>query len=125
MGGGAAAKTEMPALESERHPDLSIYLTPMPEDEYPWDKWQAAIVVEVVSPGAEARRRDYETKREEYLAAGVAEYWIVDPQERRMLALTRHGDRWRERRIEADGRWTTPLLPEFALEVGRVLATTG
>ncbi len=123
MGGGAAAKLELPALASERHPDLSTYLTPMPDDEYPWDKWQAAIVVEVVSPGPDARRRDYETKREEYLAAGVTEYWIVDPQERAMTALTRHGDRWREQRLRREGRWQTPLLPGFVLDLGRTFAS--
>jgi Uma2 family endonuclease len=122
FGGGSEAKTEMPAMESERHPDLSIYLTPMPEDEYPWDKWAPSIVVEVVSADAEARRRDYETKREEYLAAGIQEYWIVDPYERIMLALARHGDIWREKRLDASATLTTPLLPGFALNLSAVFA---
>jgi Uma2 family endonuclease len=35
------------------------------------------LIVEVVS--AESRSRDYREKYHEYLAAGVQEYWIVDP----------------------------------------------
>ena len=122
LGGGAEAKTEMPGMESERHPDLSIYLASMPKDEYPWDKWVPSIVIEVVSSGGEAHKRDYETKREEYLAAGVQEYWLVDPQERSMLALTRHGDEWREHRLAADGDWRSSLMPEFELRLAAVFA---
>ena len=122
LAGGAEAKTEMPGMESERHPDLSIYLAPMPQDEYPWDKWVPSIVIEVVSSGAEAHQRDYETKREEYLAAGIQEYWIVDPQERSMLALTRHGDKWREHKTGPDGTWQSPLLPGFELRLASVFA---
>lgn len=36
------------------------------------------IVVEILSPGAENRRRDLEVKRKLYAKYGVAEYWIVD-----------------------------------------------
>ncbi len=123
--GGAGAKVELPGMESERHPDLSIYTTPMPDDEYPWDKWVPTLVIEVVSRGSEARQRDYVTKREEYLAAGVLEYWIVDPQERVMLALSRHGDVWRETRLAATDKWRTPRLPGFELDLAQVFAARG
>jgi Uma2 family endonuclease len=46
------------------------------------------LVVEVVSPGKENRDRDYRYKRSEYAARGVAEYWIVDPEEERVVLLT-------------------------------------
>lgn len=39
------------------------------------------LVVEVVSPGQKNRDRDYRYKRSEYAARGIAEYWVVDPQE--------------------------------------------
>jgi Uma2 family endonuclease len=39
-----------------------------------------ALVIEVVSPGAANRARDYRYKRTEYAARGIAEYWIVDPE---------------------------------------------
>lgn len=115
MGSGSAAKLELPEFESERHPDCSVYLTPMPVDDYPWDKWTPEIAIEVVSPGSLARQRDYVTKREEYLAAGVSEYWIVDPQERAIMQLQRHGDRWNERRLIAGQSLESPRLPGFGL----------
>jgi Uma2 family endonuclease len=122
MAGGGFAKTEMPEMESERHPDYSVYLTPMPDDEYLWDKWTPTIAIEVVSAGSKARKRDYVTKRAEFLAAGILEYWIIDPQERQMLALTRHGDQWREQKLGERGKWSTPLLPGFTLELTQIFA---
>ena len=43
--------------------------------------------MEVVSEVAEARRRDYEDKRRDYAKAGVPEYWIVDPEQKKLLVL--------------------------------------
>lgn len=40
------------------------------------------IVVEILSPGAENRRRDLQVKRQLYAKYGVAEYWIVDNEDR-------------------------------------------
>ena len=40
-------------------------------------------IIEVVSPGS--RRMDYFTKLFKYRAAGVREYWIVDPEKNRIL----------------------------------------
>ncbi|MCR9291704.1 MAG: Uma2 family endonuclease [bacterium] len=39
------------------------------------------LAVEIVSSSSEARQRDYVDKRSDYAKAGVAEYWIVDPDE--------------------------------------------
>ncbi|NOX61889.1 MAG: Uma2 family endonuclease [Chloroflexi bacterium] len=56
--------------------------------------WYGAdLVVEIVSP--DDRRRDYEIKRREYAQAGISEYWIVDPEARRIIVLTLEGDRYR------------------------------
>ncbi|MEM8505471.1 MAG: Uma2 family endonuclease, partial [Cyanobacteria bacterium P01_D01_bin.1] len=37
------------------------------------------LIVEVVSPGAENRKRDYVDKRAQYERREVPEYWIIDP----------------------------------------------
>ena len=51
--------------------------------------WTGAdLVVEIVSEDAESRERDYVTKRAEYAAAKIPEYWIVDPAEKRITVLT-------------------------------------
>lgn len=40
------------------------------------------LVIEVMSPGKENRQRDLVIKRQLYGRLGVAEYWIVDPENR-------------------------------------------
>jgi Uma2 family endonuclease len=58
--------------QSERHPDLSVYLSPPPDVTDVWSLWIPAIVIEVVSKSSV--KRDYEDKPSEYLAFGVDEY---------------------------------------------------
>ena len=70
-----------------------------------------ALAVEVVSEGSEAR--DYETKRQEYLVYGLREYWIVDPQTRRVTVLSRDGDVWVERVFQGDQTIESRVLPGF------------
>ncbi len=120
VAGGAECRVESPALISERHPDCAVYLSARPNVDPPWAVWVPEIVMEVVSKGGE--KRDYEDKREDYLAAGVTEYWIVDPKKRSMLALTRRGDTWVEQTLDATGVYETRLLPEFVLRLADVFA---
>jgi Uma2 family endonuclease len=99
-------------LESERHPDLAIYKTPLPSgEEDVWAVWIPEIVIEIVSPGSQ--QRDYEEKREEYLQLGVQEYWIVDAERQEVLILRRVGGRWREKIIRPPETYRTRLLPGF------------
>lgn len=49
-----------------------------------WEK--PDLVMEVVSKNDPAR--DLKTGRKEYAAAGIPEYWIVDPRKKRILVLT-------------------------------------
>ena len=57
------------------------------------------------------------TKREEYLAYGLLEYWIVDPLERKVTVLTRRGDTWDEAVFRDDQVIASLVLPGFALRV--------
>jgi Uma2 family endonuclease len=70
----------------------------------------ADLVVEVVSEGRENRERDYTEKRREYAAAGIVEYWIVDPQERQVTVLSLSGDEYREHGVFSAGDTATSLL---------------
>ncbi len=108
-------------LQSERHPDVTIYLSPPPGDnEQVWDEWTPDIVIEVISK--QSRRRDYEVKPRDYLAAGVRQYWIVDPLKESATVLIRRGDTWRETRYDRRGVIRTPLLPGFSLRLSEVFA---
>lgn len=48
----------------------------------------AALVMEVVSEGKENRDRDLLRKRSDYAAAGIPEYWIVDPETMTITVLS-------------------------------------
>ena len=116
---GGEGRLRFPVMKSDRHPDQAIYLHPEPEGPGIWSRWVPEIVVEVVS--ATGEDRDYVEKREEYLLAGVQEYWILDPKRRRMLALVRRGDTWEERLFGEDGIHRTELLPGLEARVGELL----
>ena len=115
---GGNCKLQLPAMESERHPDLALYLSEPPSLDPVWRYWVPDIVVEVVSPGQE--KRDYEEKREEYLAAGIREYWIVDPEAGDFLVLRRKGDQWEEVPLSFQETYQPPLLPGFALALSEI-----
>jgi Uma2 family endonuclease len=70
-----------------REPDV-LYVAPehipSKKNSYPQ---RVDLVVEVVSEGVEARRRDYEHKRDDYAQGHVSEYWIVDPEESLITVL--------------------------------------
>jgi Uma2 family endonuclease len=77
------------------------------------------IVVEFVLAGRRNRLRDYETKRDEYLAVGVQEYWVVDRFQRTMTVSRASGE---ELKITEKKAYRPPLLPGFVLPLARLLA---
>jgi Uma2 family endonuclease len=115
---GSECKILVPGLESERHPDLTIYRSPPDDDEDLWSRWIPDLVIEVVSPGSE--HRDYVEKPEEYLVVGVREYWIVDADKEQVMLLRRVGERWRKRVVQPPDGCKTRLLPGFTLDCGAV-----
>ena len=105
-----------------RQPDV-VYLRPERIRDVRGQPDGADLVMEVVSPGEENRQRDLTTKRREYAAAGIAEYWIIDPEERQIVVLTLAGDEYREHGTFKSGeRATSVLLPGFSADVDEVFA---
>lgn len=75
----------------------------------------ADLIVEIVSP--ESGPRDRGEKFDEYEAAGVEEYWIVDPR-RRLAEFYRLRDGLYAPVLpDAEGRIASSALPGFALRV--------
>ena len=71
------------------------------------------LAIEMVSPSDP--KRDYETKRIEYAAAGIREYWIVDPDKEAITVLTLDGDTYREAGVyTGDAVAHSILIPDFA-----------
>jgi Uma2 family endonuclease len=83
--------------------------------------WEGAdLVVEVVSP--DNPERDTHVKRVDYAEAGIAEYWIVDPEQDRVSVLRLDADVYIEHGIFGRGSVaTSALLQGFAVDVDAVL----
>jgi Uma2 family endonuclease len=80
-----------------------------------------SIVIEFVSSKRRDALRDYELKRDEYLAAGVEEYWIID-RFRRVMTVYRKGLAGPTHELVAEGgTYETGLLPGFSLPLSRLL----
>jgi Uma2 family endonuclease len=81
----------------------------------------AELVIEIVNP--DDRERDYVTKRADYAAARVAEYWIVDPAAAQVLVLRLEGGTYVEHgRFGRGERATSHRLPGLGVAVDDVLA---
>jgi Uma2 family endonuclease len=76
----------------------------------------ADLVVEIVSE--DSRERDRHDKYQEYEAAGVREYWLLDPGARQadFLGLGADG-RYRPLPVDEDGVFRSVVLPGFWLRV--------
>ena len=115
-GGGSEFRFWLPGMVSGRNPDLAVVLVGAPKD------WRgrriAALAAEVVS--RTSVKRDYVTKREEYLAYGLLEYWIVDPLKRQVTVLTRRGDTWQETIVRDEQIIPSLVLPGFATTVAEL-----
>lgn len=123
--GGMECKLFIPEYESERHPDLAIYLTAPKgrRDRTMWRRWIPELVIEVVSESS--RDRDYTEKRDEYWALGVKEYWIVDAKLQQVLVLKRGRSQWTEKTLGPADTCETKLLPGFQLSCQEIFAAAG
>ena len=77
------------------------------------------LIVEILSPGSENRRRDREIKRKLYSRRGAEEYWIVNWQERRVeVYLRENAALTLDRTLTENDTIETALLPGFRHKVG-------
>ena len=76
------------------------------------------LVMEVLSPAT--RINDLGAKKDAYLAAGVRELWLADPQAATITAMQPDG---RHQTVGRGDQLSSPLLRGFALEVARVFLT--
>lgn len=81
-----------------------------------------ALVIEVVSPGAANRARDYRYKRTEYAARGIAEYWIVDPETQQITICKWVDGQYEDTVFTGASRLESNVVPTWELTVDRVFA---
>ena len=87
-----------------------------------WRRDVPSIVVELVSAGRRNRLRDYEEKRDEYLAIGVREYWVFDRFHSTVTVFTPAPGGFREKVYRRRQTLKTPLLPGLTLPLARLFA---
>ena len=107
----------LPTRPSGREPDLLFIAAAHAErlhDTYV--DGPADLVVEIVSPDSD--RRDRGDKFIEYEAAGVPEYWLIDPL-RKQVFFYQYGEDglYALGPIDADGIYHSKVLPGFWLRV--------
>jgi Uma2 family endonuclease len=118
---GAAVMAPYPLRISEttyREPDVVVAIA----EHRAWlqDKYAtgADIVVEVLS---QDRNRDLVMKRDEYAAAGIQEYWVLDPRDVRVVVLVlRDGEYFVHSEAVKTGVVTSAVLSGFSIEVAEI-----
>ena len=86
-----------------------------------FDMLPPRLVVEVVSPGRVGRERDYERKRAQYSARGIAEYWVIDPIQQVVTVLRLEDGQYVEVGVFRDGEaMMSPMFPQLSLTVQQI-----
>ncbi|MBI3411018.1 MAG: Uma2 family endonuclease [Planctomycetes bacterium] len=105
-----------------REPDI-VYLKPGRLKDPHKPPRGADLVMEIVSPGSENRKRDLEEKRRAYAKAKISEYWIIDPEKATIIVLTLSGGRYKEHgKFKSGDEATSAFLRGFAVDVSEVFA---
>jgi len=80
------------------------------------------LVVEVVSPGAINRVCDYRYKHTEYAARGIAEYWIIDPEERQVTVCQWVDGQYEDAIVKGSAPLPSIAVPTLELTVDQLFA---
>jgi Uma2 family endonuclease len=107
----------LPSRPSGREPDL-LFVAPTHAERLreTYLDGPADLVVEIISPESEARDRG--EKFVEYEAAGIPEYWLIDPLRRDALFFQIGPDgRFRRAALDPDGFYRSEVLSGFRLQV--------
>jgi Uma2 family endonuclease len=85
--------------------------------------WNGAdLVMEVVSGDDEDRHRDLVEKRQEYARAGIPEYWIIDPEQEKIIVLLLRNKQYVIHGEFSKGQVATShSLPGFTVDVSASL----
>lgn len=106
-----------------REPDIFMLGSGRPYRQTKYYYEGAVLAIEVVSEDPRDHDRDWNEKRQDYAHAGIPEYWIVDPQVRKIVVLKLVGEAY-ETHTEAGetGRVASALLPGFEVDAAAVWA---
>ena len=106
--------------DTDRIPDIAVYLRGGHEP-LPLAERVPELVFEIVSPGWENRRRDYQEKRQEYERLGVQEYVIVDRHDQRVTVLQLVEGKYQEQLLKPADTYRSPLLPGLEIPLQSII----
>ena len=116
--------------DRDRLPDHVVVVPDCPRPDYPLAE-DILMLAEVVSDDRRSVTRDHVEKRAEYAAAGIPEYWIVDPTDRDdpfilVLALPPGADEYAEHGTFRPGDVAdSPNHPGLRCDVAGLFAAGG
>ncbi len=100
-----------------REPDIAVMLGVNKEKRMRKYWLGADFVLEVISESNQ--EHDWDTKRHDYAAAGIAEYWIVDPQHKTVTKLALQNGVYVDE-SNSKGSITSTILPGFSVDVAQM-----
>jgi Uma2 family endonuclease len=109
-------------------PDLLVFLNEQRDTIITKDRLMGppALVIEILSPGSANIRRDRITKLQLYSTHGVAEYWIVDPQNESLERYVRQGPHLALLEVlNNDDILSTTNLPGFSCKLSEIFKYIG
>ena len=74
-----------------------------------------SLVIEIVSPGTINRNRDYRYKHTEYAARGIAEYWIIDPENQQITVCQWVEGKYEDMIFKGNNPISSIVIPSFQL----------
>ena len=102
---------------NDYEPDV-VFFGPDKADHFKKGQWKYPppdFVVEVLSEGTE--HRDRGIKFQDYEAHGVAEYWIIDPEDESVEQYFLQNGRFKLHLKAAQGRIQSRAVPGFAIDI--------
>ena len=125
-----SCEVEVPGNPRTRYPDLTVldevHVPLIAKNERITRKMPPPpMVVEVVSPGDEKSdnyKRDYESKRNQYAAIGIPEYWLVDPEREWVKVGTLTDGAYQFATFRGDDAIASPTFPKLKLTAAAVLS---
>jgi Uma2 family endonuclease len=122
-------EVEVPGRPRSRIPDLTvtdeIHVTLLKKRSTITRKMPPPrLVVEVVSPGSENSdnyKRDYESKRDQYAAIDIPEYWLIDPDRAWVMVGTLINGQYQFATFRGNETIVSPTFPTLELTAAIVL----
>lgn len=113
---GAPFIMHLPQQVQGREPDILFVARPhLHRIQATYLEGPADLAIEIVSP--DSRTRDREEKRAEYEAAGVSEYWWIDPYREECEFLHLDEDGRYASLLSEEGLVASAVLPGFRLRI--------